>query len=289
MVRDSVEFTRPRWENEAQAEGRPVQVRVESTPGAWVSGRASELREVFMNLILNAVDALPAGGVITVRCRALDHEVLASVEDNGEGMDAETKSRVFDPFFTTKGDKGTGLGLTMVYGIVARHHGRVSIDSARGRGTRIDLAFPKAEEPAGVVMVEAPAVRSNGSPLSVLAVDDDPAVLELLGDIVETLGHRVTRQGSAEEALAGFAPGRYDLVLTDLGMPGMNGWDFSRALREVDTTVPLAWITGWGEEIVSDETRQAGADAIVAKPFTIEEVRRLLDLAASRRELRKAA
>jgi CheY-like chemotaxis protein len=131
--------------------------------------------------------------------------------------------------------------------------------------------------------------RSNGAALSVLAVDDDAAVLDLLGDIVETLGHRVTRHGSAQEALAGFAPGRYDLVLTDLGMPGMTGWEFSRALREVDPHVPLAWITGWGEEIVGDETRRAGADAVVAKPFTIEDVRRLLDLAVSRREQRKAA
>ena len=289
MVRDSVEFTRPRWENVAQAEGRPVAMRLESAPGAWVKGRASELREVFTNLLLNAVDALPAGGTITVRCQMQGEQVLASVADDGEGMDGETKSRVFDPFFTTKGDKGTGLGLTMVYGIVARHHGRVTVDSARGRGTRIDLTFPAAEEPASAVPAEVPAARVNGAVLSVLAVDDDPAVLELLGDIVEALGHRVTRQGSAEQALAGFAPGRYDLVLTDLGMPGMNGWDFSRALRALDTTVPLAWITGWGEEIVGDETRQAGADAIVAKPFTIDDVRRLLDLAAARREGRKAA
>jgi CheY-like chemotaxis protein len=119
-------------------------------------------------------------------------------------------------------------------------------------------------------------------------VDDEPAVLDLLADIIETLGHRVTRHQSAVEALAGIEPGGYDLVLTDLGMPGMSGWEFSRALRAVDPHVPLAWITGWGEELVSDASRRDGADAIVAKPFTIDDVKKLISMAAARRQKRAA-
>lgn len=291
LAHDAVEFTRPRWENEMQAEGKAVRVTVETEPGVWVEGRASELREVFMNLLLNATDALPRGGHIAVRGHAAGDEVTISVEDDGTGMDAGTKGRVFDPFFTTKGDKGTGLGLTMVYGIVARHRGRISIDSTPEHGTRITMVFPRSTRPPTLTVAEPPPRETLAEPdhtLSVLAVDDEPAVLDLLADIIETLGHRVTRYQSAAEALACVRPGRYDLVLTDLGMPGMSGWEFSRALRAVDPTVPLAWITGWGEELVGDASRRDGADAIVAKPFTIDDVKRLLALAAGRREKRAA-
>ncbi|HKA24503.1 MAG TPA: ATP-binding protein [Candidatus Eisenbacteria bacterium] len=292
LARDAVEFARPRWENEMQAEGKAVRVKVESEPGAWVEGRSSELREVFMNLLLNAVDALPKGGQIVVRARATGEEVTVSVEDDGIGMDEATKSRVFDPFFTTKGDKGTGLGLTMVYGIVGRHRGRTTIESVPGHGTRITMVFPRASAPPPLALApdspSAPLAEPDHT-LSVLAVDDEPAVLDLLADIVETLGHRVTRHSSAERALADVQPGRYDLVLTDLGMPGMSGWEFSRALRAVDAHVPLAWITGWGEEIVGDASRRDGADAIVAKPFTIEDIKRLLAMAAAKRQQNKAA
>jgi signal transduction histidine kinase/ActR/RegA family two-component response regulator len=289
LARDAVEFTRPRWEHEMQAEGKAVRVRVETEPGAWIEGRASELREVFTNLLLNAVDALPRGGDIVVRGRPEGDEVTISVEDDGIGMDDSTRSRVFDPFFTTKGDKGTGLGLTMVYGIVARHRGRISIDSSPERGTRITMTFPRSLTAPALAVVEAPTeLAEPDGTLSVLAVDDEPTVLDLLADIVETLGHRVTRHQSAAEALAGMQPGRYDLVLTDLGMPGMSGWEFSRALRTVDPDVPLAWITGWGEELVGDASRRDGADAIVAKPFSIDDVKRLLALAASRRGKRAA-
>ncbi|HEV8481828.1 MAG TPA: ATP-binding protein, partial [Candidatus Eisenbacteria bacterium] len=292
LAKDAVEFTRPRWENEAQAEGRAVRVRVETEPGVWIEGRASELREVFTNLLLNAVDALPRGGHIVVRGHAAGESVTISVEDDGLGMDDATRSRVFDPFFTTKGDKGTGLGLTMVYGIVARHRGRITVDSAPERGTRIRMVFPRSATPPSLARVEAllPAtqVAASSDILEVLAVDDEPAVLDLLGDIIETLGHRVTRFSSAPEALATLQPGRYDLVLTDLGMPGMSGWEFSRALRAVDPTVPHAWITGWGEELVGDASRRDGTDAIVAKPFTIDDVKKLLALASSRRQDRAA-
>jgi CheY-like chemotaxis protein len=291
IAHDAVEFTRPRWENEMQAEGKAVRVRVETEPGVWVEGRASELRELFMNLLLNAVDALPRGGNIVVRGHAAASEVTISVEDDGTGMDAPTKSRVFDPFFTTKGDKGTGLGLTMVYGIVARHRGRISIESTPGHGTRITMVFPRSTRPPTLTVAEAAPPVALAEPdhaLSVLAVDDEPAVLDLLADIIETLGHRVTRHQSAVEALAGIEPGGYDLVLTDLGMPGMSGWEFSRALRAVDPHVPLAWITGWGEELVSDASRRDGADAIVAKPFTIDDVKKLISMAAARRQKRAA-
>jgi signal transduction histidine kinase/ActR/RegA family two-component response regulator len=289
IARDAVEFTRPRWENEMQAEGKAVRVRVETEPGVWIEGRPSELREVFTNLLLNAVDALPRGGEIVVCGRPAGDEVTISVEDDGIGMDASTRSRVFDPFFTTKGDKGTGLGLTMVYGIVARHRGRITIESTPERGTRITMVFARSMTAPALAVVQplAPLAEPEGT-LSVLAVDDEPAVLDLLADIVETLGHRVTRHQSAADALAGMSPGRYDLVLTDLGMPGMSGWEFSRALRAVDPDVPLAWITGWGEELVGDASRRDGADAIVAKPFTIDDVKRLLTLAASRRQKRAA-
>lgn len=288
-IRDAAEFTRVRWQNEARAEGRAIDVRIESAPGAWVSGRASELREVFTNLILNAIDAITRDGEVVVRCVAEDSRVLVSVEDDGEGMSSETRARLFEPFFSTKGERGSGLGLSVVYGIAQRHDGRISIDSTLGKGTRVELSFPRAAEKAEAPREPSPLALPSIPTLRVLIVDDEPAVLDLLTDIVDTLGHEATAFADAQSALAEFRARPYDLVLTDLGMPGMTGWEFSRALRALDPGVTLAWITGWGEELSEDAARHGDADAVVAKPFTVDDVNGLLRLAAERRATRRAA
>ncbi len=281
-IREAAEFTRTRWENEAQAAGRRLAIEIDSEPGATVEGRGSEMREVFTNLILNSIDALPKGGTIRLATRVEDDRVLASVEDDGVGIPAAIRKRVFDPFFTTKGERGTGLGLSVVYGIVRGAGGTIAMDSAPGRGTRVTLDLPRVRvvPPAGLEPVAPPP---GVAPLRVMVVDDEPAVRELLRDILVSLGHDPAVFDSGAAALGAFGNETWDLVFTDLGMPGMTGWELSRAIRDRDPEVTIAIITGWGADVDSEALGQAGGDAVVSKPFTIEDVEGLTRRARERR------
>jgi len=287
IVRDAAEFTRARWESEAQALGRTIGLVIDSEPGATVEGRGSEMREVFTNLILNAIDALPTGGTIRLSTHVETDRVRAEVADDGVGMSSDIQRRIFDPFFTTKGERGTGLGLSVVYGIIHGAGGEIMVHSTPGRGTRMEVSLPRAlrtvaerARPAGTAPDEAHA--------RVMVVDDEPAVRELLGDILASLGHDPQVFESASAALAAYERGRYEVVFTDLGMPGMTGWELARALRDRDPDVTIAIITGWGAEVSPDALREGGADAVVSKPFTIEDIEGLVRLAREGRKKRAA-
>jgi signal transduction histidine kinase/ActR/RegA family two-component response regulator len=280
-IRDAAEYTRPRWENEAQAVGRQIRVEIDSRPGATIEGRASELREVFTNLILNSMDALPAGGTIRLATEVTPDRVTARIEDDGVGMSADVQRRIFDPFFTTKGDGGTGLGLSIVYGIVQAASGTIAVDSAPGRGSRMTLGFPHAA-PGIAEARPQPRQPHASAALRVMVVDDEPAVRDLLIDILRSLGHSPQGFDSGTAAFDAYSTGTYDLVFTDLGMPGMTGWDLARAIRRRDSQVPIALITGWGAEVGPEALESAGADAVVTKPFTIEDIEVLCRLARDR-------
>ena len=290
VVRQAVDLTRPRLRHDAEDAGAPIAVGVQSAPGALVLGHPAQLREVLANLILNAADALPQGGRIQLATRVDEGQVVVRVEDDGVGMAPEVQARVFDPFFTTKAD-GTGLGLSVAYSVVRQHGGRMAIESAPGRGTRIELHFPRAslEPVANDDQGAGPGGRSAlPAGLSVLVVDDEPAVRALLLDIVRAIGHQPIGCESGQEAIEEHRRGHYDLVLTDLGMPGMSGWDLARAIRQGDPGVTIAFVTGWGDEIDPGAMRDAGADLVVSKPFSIEDLVRVTDIAARRRRLRAA-
>jgi signal transduction histidine kinase/ActR/RegA family two-component response regulator len=289
-LHDAVEFTRVRWEDEAQAQGKSIQVLMDIEAGVCVLARLSEIREVFTNLLLNAVDALPQGGTIRITLHAASDHAVVMVGDDGEGMTTEVQARIFEPFYTTKGARGTGLGLSVVYGIVMRARGSIDVESAPGQGTRFRLSFPRAD-----------AAAADGSPspsgafapptqaLRILVVDDEDAVREVLVDILHALGHHAESSAAPVEVAATFVPGRYDLVLTDVGMPEMNGWTLARVIHGCDPQVMIALVTGWGEEIALEDVREAGADMVIAKPFTIEDLTRVCDEARSRRQSRLAA
>ncbi|HYM82069.1 MAG TPA: ATP-binding protein [Candidatus Limnocylindria bacterium] len=290
-LRAAADFTCPRWRDEAESEGRQITVQIQTTGNLVVEARASELREVFTNLILNAVDALPQGGWIRLSALARDGRAVALVEDNGVGMTEEVQRRIYDPFFTTKGAQGTGLGMSVVYGIVQRLGGHLSLHSRPGGGTCIELSVPaskgevEAETPPSLVVMPA----SPHVALDVLVVDDDAPVRQLVVDILQALGHSPTDFESAESALKSFVPGRHQLAITDLGMPGMNGWDLARELRRRDPDLAIAFVTGWGAEVSLAAVQDAGGDVVVAKPFTIEDIVGLTQLVPRRRAERNAA
>ncbi len=281
VLRDVLEFTRPRWRDRAQQTGVTIDVSVDDEPLPPLMGNPSELREVLVNMLFNAVDALPHGGTITLRARHVGDTVQVQVVDTGTGMADEVRRRVFDPFFSTKGTRGAGLGLSMSYGIVARLGGRIEVDSAPGRGTAFTIMLPYRR----AVQAEPEPEAVAGGPLRILLVDDEPQILTTTRLMLEVDGHTVTPAGGGAEALAllGAGPERYDVVLTDLGMPGMNGMQLLAAMRAAGHEISCVLVTGWGIELAGDDMEAAGAQAVLPKPFTATQLREALAAISSRR------
>ena len=275
VIRDVIEFTRPAWQTNAKKRGVSVEIRQFLDARQAVAGNGSELREVFTNLILNAVDAMPWGGLILVTTQDLGAAVTVRVRDTGVGMDAETQARVFDPFFTTKPVKGTGLGLSVAYGIVTRHHGSIAVESQPGLGTEFVLSFPCSLEMELVpTPSSAPAASAPG--LKILVVDDEEPVLEVLADMLRDRGHAVRVALGGEAGLTEFQRWQPQVVFSDLGMPEVNGWDVARRVKAQAPGTPIVLVTGWGSQLEEGSAQARGVDLIIAKPFSMEDVDRAL-------------
>ncbi|MBI1846738.1 MAG: GAF domain-containing protein, partial [Candidatus Rokubacteria bacterium] len=271
VVRDALEMTQSRWREEALRHGVSLEVRSALAPLPPVAGDPAELREAMTNLILNAVDAMPGGGRLTITSAVVDGDIEVAVADNGVGMSDEVRQRIFDPFFTTKGPQGTGLGLSMTYGILSRHGARVTVDSERDRGTIFRLRFtPRAAR--GTVPGEPPAPGGGRGPLRCLVVDDEEAVGQVIGDVLETIGHGVVVMTDGRAAIERFGAERFDVVFTDLAMPGVSGWDVARAVKAAAPEVTVFLVSGFGVELSEEERRSHGVDAVFAKPLKIEQI-----------------
>ncbi|HEX8634510.1 MAG TPA: ATP-binding protein [Pyrinomonadaceae bacterium] len=288
LLLDVSEITRPRWKDHAEAANVHINLELRISSNVLVLGDESELREVLVNMVFNAVDAMPEGGTLTLATREAGGAVEISVADTGSGMSDDVRSRIFDPFFTTKGKAGMGLGLAVSYGIIRRHEGTVEVESETGRGTTFRITLPsgknaaKPQPSAAQVPAAAPSAGSSGTKF--LVVDDEESVRELLRDILEREGHEVTTAASGREALTLYDETRFAAVLMDVGLPGMSGWELARAIRERNEKMPLAIITGWGEAVGSNAQKAAGVDWVVAKPFTVEQITGIAREASHRQE-----
>lgn len=276
LLMDVNEITRPRWKDRAQANNVHINLNLQINSDAAIMGDASELREVLVNMVFNAVDAMPEGGRLTLSAEQRDGFVQISVSDTGIGMTQEVRSRIFDPFFTTKGNAGMGLGLAVCYGIIQRHQGSIEVESEVGHGATFRIKLPIAEaQPVVDTPVDTIArlkLVSNSNSPRILVVDDESSVRELLADILQSEGYEVSLAESGREALALFDTGNYEAIFTDVGMPGMSGWELARAIRELDSKIPLAVVTGWGEAVGSVEQEEAKVDWVVTKPFSITRI-----------------
>ncbi|MBI4591374.1 MAG: GAF domain-containing protein [Candidatus Rokubacteria bacterium] len=269
MVQEALEVTQSRWLEEAQSRGVTIEVVTNLAAIPPIAGDPTELREALTNLILNAVDAMPDGGTLSLSTRADEETATVIVSDTGIGMPAEVQPSIFDPFFTTKGPKGTGLGLSMTYGIVSRHRGQVAVESAEGRGSTFRLTFPVSQAaPEPPRPASLPAV----SPMRCLVVDDEQRVLEVLGDVLAAGGHSAVLVADGAAAIERFRAEAFDLVLTDLAMPGVNGWQVARAVKDRAPSVPVLLITGWGVELPPEQLRAHGVDAVLSKPVKLEDI-----------------
>jgi GAF domain-containing protein/ActR/RegA family two-component response regulator len=272
LVRDALDITQSRWREEPVSRGVVIEVRTELAPVPPILGDAAELREALTNLILNAVDAMPTGGTLGLVTTAGDDHVEIAVSDTGVGIPPAVREKIFDPFFTTKGPHGTGLGLSLTYGIVARHGGSVSVDSEEGRGSTFRLSFPSAatvETPTPAsVRADATAPRT----LRCLVVDDEEPVRTVLADVIESAGHHATMVGDGAEAIERFRAEAFDVVLTDLAMPRVSGWQVARVVKQVAPRVPVVLVTGFGVELTPEERRTHGVDHVLVKPLQIQEI-----------------
>jgi len=226
IVEDAVAITRPRWEEKIAHESRPMDLRLDLRARQHIHGRSAALTEVMTNLVLNAMDAMVEGGTLTISTKDVGDTVVITVTDTGIGMPEHVRRRVFEPFFSTKGESGSGLGLSMAYSIIRRHGGDIRVDSEPNRGTTFTLVVPCASETPS----PPPA----------------PQVLSALTELLQAAGHEVSAAAGGAAALKIYTPGRYDVVMTNVGMAGMNGWEVTERVRALDARVPVVFITGWG-------------------------------------------
>jgi signal transduction histidine kinase len=274
LVREVVEATRPRWSDQAQARGVTYAMRLDLSPVPAVTGDPAELREGLLNLLFNALDAMPQGGSLTFSTGIDGDRVVCAVTDTGVGMSEEVRQRCFEPFFTTKAEQGTGLGLSIAYGIVTRHGGEIEVWSGPGQGSRFTVRLPiGAEIPASAP--EPPLPRAGRS-ARILVVEDEAAVRDMLSDVLAGQGHEVVAHADGASALAHLDGPAFDLALVDLSMPGMSGWDVAKGLRAAQPQVPIALVTGWGDQIDFGEARARGIDYLMAKPFNVDDMNRLV-------------
>ena len=271
-----IALTEPRWRNQAQAEGRTVEIKTDLQLVPAISGSASELREALTNVLLNAVDALPAGGEITVSTRLLDGRVAIEVHDSGVGMSEETRTRCLEPFFTTKGASGTGLGLAMVHGTVRRHSADIAIESAPGRGTTIRLSFAAIRDGRQEPCVEEAPARTRS--LRVLVVEDEPVVRQVVGDLLRADGHTAEEVASGHEAVERLlvTSPPIDLIVSDRAMPGLGGDELAAIVQRVAPQVPVILLTGFGDVMLARGERPPGVAEVLSKPVRLEGLRAAL-------------
>lgn len=274
LLKDACEMTRARWES--RSEFAQTRFALHADCEALIKGDPVELREVLVNMIYNAIDAMPSGGEIRLSTQENRERVIICVGDTGTGMSPDVKQRLFDPFFTTKGKAGTGMGLAVSFGIIRRHEGSIEVDSEPGRGTTFKISLPKVMAETEDTAATTPTAHTSAADdkIRVLVVDDETHVREVLIEALEAEGCEVISAQSGEIALALYEQysGKFDAVFTDIGMPDMNGWELCTEIRKHSKTIPLAIISGWADAI-SVQTRNAvNADWVVAKPFDINKI-----------------
>jgi PAS domain S-box-containing protein len=274
VVRDAVELTRPRWEDEPQRLGRVITIETSLDGLPPVQGQAAEVREALTNLIFNAIDAMPQGGALRFAGRVTGGGIALEVADTGIGMSEGVRQRIFDPFFTTKGVRGTGLGLSVVYSILERHGGRIEVASTPGVGTTFTLHFCPAD--AAVPAAEAPSPPAV-VPRRLLVIDDDPTVRETVTALLRAAGHLVREAAGGAAGLTDLEAHPADLVLTDLGMPEVTGWDVARGVKAGHPTLPVVLLTGWGEAAPMEGAGEPPpVDRVLGKPLPINELLRIV-------------
>ncbi len=264
-LKDVIELTRPRWKNFMERSGYRIDLQQDLESNCLAAINASDLREVFTNLLLNAIDAMPQGGTLSFKTHCNGEHVIAEISDTGIGMSKEVAEKIFDPFFTTKGIGNSGLGLSVSWSLLGRYGGEIQVKSKPGKGTTFTIRLIKTEavKPAGVTK------GSEGtSSYRLLLVEDDPEILNILRDMLRLKGHRVVAVNDGGKALELIDSSNFDLVLTDLGMPVVSGWEIAKRTKSKNPKTPVIMITGWGAQFEEENLASRGVDLMLSKPLS---------------------
>jgi len=272
------EMLTPAWESSAQVFGGRVRLEMDLEGRVLVLGIAPEIREVLANIMLNAIQAMPRGGVLTVSTGQSESVGWVKIVDTGIGMDDEVKRKVFEPFFTTRGPEGTGLGMSVAYGIVRRHGGRITIESEPQSGTVVTVFLPLAEASHSVADSKDPVIHPT-RPARILIVDDEEMFAKVFAEMLTECGHVVITARSGPQALEQFRQESFDVVFTDLAMPDMSGWDVAREIKGLSPQTPVVLMTGWGTRPDGHEPSDCGVDIVLPKPVRMDELSAVLSMA----------
>jgi CheY-like chemotaxis protein len=284
VAQQVIDLTRARWSAMSQQQGLLIEMKKEFAACPPIIGVESGIREALLNLLFNAVDAMPEGGILTVRPAVgaiasgsvIPQSVHLEVIDTGIGMDEDTRARCMEPFFTTKGERGTGLGLAMVFGVAQRHGAEFELESAPGKGTTVRLSFPLSIDATDTTVI---ADGNRARPLRILIIDDDVLLLKSLRSVLERDGHTVTAANAGQSGIETFhaairmgtAP--FEAVITDLGMPHIDGRKVSAAVKNVSPSTPVILLTGWGQRMIQDGDTPKHVDRVLSKPPKLRELR----------------
>jgi len=278
LIKDVIIQSRPMWKNGPEKKGVTIYLEAIYGDTKNIMGSEGELRSVLYNMIKNSVEAMPNGGTITLSTYSENNHSCIQLNDNGIGMNEETKSRMFQPFFTTKGfESGRGMGMSGAYSIVKEHSGNIYVkETAANKGTTIIIEIPEKEK------IEKPEElkeqkSSSGNKLNILWIDDEKAIRDIAIEMIEVLGHSGKVLSTADEAMEIINNEEFDLVLTDIGMPGMNGWELADKIKDIwGNQIKIGVVSGWGDQISSDEMEKHGVSLILAKPFGIDDFENLI-------------
>ncbi|MGH7413155.1 MAG: response regulator [Candidatus Rokuibacteriota bacterium] len=289
LVEEIAASARSRWSQQLTARGISGEVRAETTPGPPISGDLAELRQVLTSIALNALDAMPEGGNLIFRTGYDGHRAFCQIVDTGVGMPEEVRLRIFDPFFTTKREKGKGFGLSGAYAIVDRHGGEISVESEVGKGAVFTIWFPAAaadQEPAAAgsaatparpAAVPPPAVPKAAPGARILVVDDSEEVREVLRELLSRHGYTVVTCPDGESGLVELESRTFDLAMVDLGLPGISGLEVAHRLKHRWPSTRVALMTGYGDRMGPDDAPSKGVDFVLAKPFSLDQLRSVVD------------
>jgi signal transduction histidine kinase/ActR/RegA family two-component response regulator len=279
-ISQAIKITTPLISSDPLGSKPQIRVSQKLEHGVMIHGRDDEIFEVIVNLIKNAAEACPKGGDISLNLYSEADQAVIEISDNGKGIAEEDIKKVFDPFWTSlKTNIGTGLGLPLSHGIVTNHGGSITVSSVEGRGTTFVIRLPLAEEQSGQEkMAEQPVM---GLPMTVLAVDDMESIVEMLGEVMTQMGHRAFTATSGDEAIEIYRNNRIDVVVCDLVMPRVDGWQVGKAIKSIcadrgEPKTPFVLLTGWGgQALEEDKIRESSVDALLEKPI---DIKKLLDV-----------
>lgn len=272
-IKESILFTASKLKISTQLKGQKVQLHTHFKDKCIVKGDEVELKEVFTNLLLNAYDAMPKGGELFITTQILDNnKVKVIIKDTGIGMSEEVKNKIFNPFFTTKGEKGTGMGLSIVYKTITVHKGYIGVRSKKNKGTAFTIILPLSEEPVKKHTTQINHIQEKYSETRLLIVDDEPELLDTMAEILRLKFKSVDIAPGGKEALLKVHKTKYDIVLSDLGMPEMSGWELAQKIKSKNPKAKIILVTGWGEQAKEEHKHHPDVDAILPKPYSFDEL-----------------